>query len=198
MARARDKNKAGLIIASATEVFGELGFRAARITQVASRAGISSGTIYTYFRDKEALFTAAVRAGWEGFLSRIRELTSSPQPTEDRLESFVELGFHTLKSALPLLRGMLFESRQSAVLHRSLERLCGYIEQLLGNETVRRRGDAEARRAFIRITVLGVLFSAALVEPSRTDAEIRRLKKAVRLLLSERPARAEAAARRSP
>jgi AcrR family transcriptional regulator len=209
MARLRDQKKAGLIIASATEVFGELGFQAARITQVAARAGISSGTIYTYFRDKEALFTAAVKAGWEGFLTRIRDLACSPLPPEDRLEGFVELGFHTLKSALPLLRGMLFESRQSAILHRSLERLCGYIEQLLNGGGAGSRGeretdgpghppagDPEARRAFIRITVLGVLFSAALAEPSRTDAEIRRLKKAVRLLLSERPARTRADGRR--
>jgi hypothetical protein len=128
-----------------------------------------------------------------GYLSRIGELACSPLPAEDRLQSFVELGFHTLKSALPLLRGMLFESRQSAILHRSLERLCGYIEQLLDGGAAGRHGDSEARRAFIRITVLGVLFSAALAEPSRTDAEIRRLKKAVRLLLSERPARGVAA-----
>ncbi len=197
MARARDEKKAGLIIASATEVFGELGYRAARITQVAGRAGISSGTIYTYFRDKEELFTAAVRAGWDGFLSRIEELTSSPLPAEDRLESLVEIGFSTLKGALPLLRGMLFESRQSAILHRSLDRLCLSIEQLLDGGGALGRGNQEARRAFIRITVLGVLFAAALAEPSRTDGEIRRLKKAVRLLLSERPARKGAAGGRS-
>jgi AcrR family transcriptional regulator len=186
MARTRDKNKAGLIIESATEVFGELGFQAARITQVAARAGISSGTIYTYFKDKEQLFTAAVRQGWEGFLAQIAEIVRSDRPAEDRLEVFVDLGFRTLKNALPLLRGMLFESRQSAILHRSLDSLCACIETLLGGDG--KVSDPEGRRSFIKITVLGVLFSAALAEPARTDAEITRLKKAVRLLLAGRPA----------
>jgi AcrR family transcriptional regulator len=188
MARNRDEKKTGLIIASATEVFGELGFRAARMAQVASRAGISSGTIYTYFADKEELFTAAVKAGWEGFLRRIGELASSPAPSGGRIEGLLEIGFQTLKAALPLLRGMLFESRQTAVLHESLDRLCGYIEEILALSGGPRLGEREARRSFMKITVLGILFSAALAEPARTDAEIQKLKKAVRLLLSGRQA----------
>jgi AcrR family transcriptional regulator len=188
MARIKDGKKTDRIIASATEVFGELGFRAARMTQVAARAGISSGSIYTYFADKEELFIAAVRAGWEGFLARIGQLAASPRSAEGQVERFVDIGFQTLKTALPLLRGMLFESRQTSVLHESLDRLCGYIEEILARAGGRRLGEREARRAFIKITVLGVLFSAALAEPSRTDAEILRLKKAVRLLLSGRQA----------
>ena len=49
------------ILAAAFEVFAAHGFEAARIDEVARRAGIAKGTIYLYFRDKERLFQAVVR-----------------------------------------------------------------------------------------------------------------------------------------
>jgi len=50
------------ILAAAFEVFAAQGFEAARIDDVAKRAGIAKGTIYLYFRDKEQLFRAVVRS----------------------------------------------------------------------------------------------------------------------------------------
>ncbi len=49
------------ILAAAFEVFAANGYEAARIDEVARRAGIAKGTIYLYFRDKEKLFQAVVR-----------------------------------------------------------------------------------------------------------------------------------------
>src|SRR3974390_1111681 len=44
------------ILASAFAVFAAHGYEAARLDDVARRAGIAKGTIYLYFRDKESLF----------------------------------------------------------------------------------------------------------------------------------------------
>ena len=41
--------------------FVERGYTATRLEQVAERAGVSKGTLYLYFNNKEALFQAAVR-----------------------------------------------------------------------------------------------------------------------------------------
>ena len=49
------------ILAAALKVFSAHGYDAARIDDVARRAGIAKGTIYLYFRDKEQLFRAVVR-----------------------------------------------------------------------------------------------------------------------------------------
>ncbi|MBI1207880.1 MAG: TetR family transcriptional regulator [Azospirillum sp.] len=49
------------ILAAALDVFAERGFAAARLDDVAARAGISKGTLYLYFPDKAALFKALVR-----------------------------------------------------------------------------------------------------------------------------------------
>lgn len=49
------------IIGAALAVFTARGFAATRLDDVARRAGISKGTLYLYFRNKEDLFKAMVR-----------------------------------------------------------------------------------------------------------------------------------------
>jgi AcrR family transcriptional regulator len=49
------------ICSAALEVFSEKGFAAARLDEIARRAGVSKGTLYLYFKDKEDLFRAVVR-----------------------------------------------------------------------------------------------------------------------------------------
>src|SRR3954447_8854393 len=49
------------ICAAALEVFAEKGFAAAKLDEIAKRAGVSKGTLYLYFEDKEQLFRAVVR-----------------------------------------------------------------------------------------------------------------------------------------
>jgi TetR/AcrR family fatty acid metabolism transcriptional regulator len=51
----RSQQRFNLILEAATEVFAERGFEGSSIVEVASRAGISEGLIYKYFRDKRAL-----------------------------------------------------------------------------------------------------------------------------------------------
>ena len=49
------------IIEAALEVFSEHGLAAARLEDIAKLAGVSKGTIYLYFPNKEALFSEMVR-----------------------------------------------------------------------------------------------------------------------------------------
>jgi len=48
------------LIDAALAVFGERGFRAASLEEVARRAGVSKGTVYLYFASKDDLFRALV------------------------------------------------------------------------------------------------------------------------------------------
>ena len=49
------------ICAAALEVFAEKGFAAAKLDEIARRAGVSKGTLYLYFADKQELLAAVVR-----------------------------------------------------------------------------------------------------------------------------------------
>ena len=50
------------IVEAALEVFGERGLANARLEDIAARAGVSKGTIYLYFANKEELFREVIRS----------------------------------------------------------------------------------------------------------------------------------------
>lgn len=61
------------ITAAALEVFVERGYAHARLDDVAARAGVSKGTLYLYFDNKEELFKAVVREALVARLVEFRE-----------------------------------------------------------------------------------------------------------------------------
>jgi AcrR family transcriptional regulator len=58
--RRRKEERPAEIIEAGLAEFGEKGFAAARIEDIAKRAGIAKGTVFRYFPTKEALFEAAI------------------------------------------------------------------------------------------------------------------------------------------
>ena len=65
------------IIAAGLAEFADRGFAAARLEDVAVRAGIVKGTIYRYFASKEALFEAALSSGMGPAFEALPELVAS-------------------------------------------------------------------------------------------------------------------------
>ena len=59
--RRRPEHRPQQIIEAALEVFGECGLANARLQDIADRAGVSKGTIYLYFPNKEELFREMIR-----------------------------------------------------------------------------------------------------------------------------------------
>ena len=59
--RRRKEARPSEIVAAALDVFAEKGFAAARLDDIAARAGVSKGALYLYFETKQDLFQAVVR-----------------------------------------------------------------------------------------------------------------------------------------
>ncbi|HUN70515.1 MAG TPA: TetR/AcrR family transcriptional regulator [Burkholderiales bacterium] len=78
------------ITAAALELFVEHGFANTRLEDVAARAGVSKGTLYLYFENKEELFKAVVR---EGLVSPLAAMKSV-------LEQFEGSSFELLRILL--------------------------------------------------------------------------------------------------
>jgi TetR/AcrR family transcriptional regulator len=57
----RKEARPGELLDAALDLFVEKGFSAARVDEVAARAGVSKGTLFLYFQSKEDLFKAVVR-----------------------------------------------------------------------------------------------------------------------------------------
>jgi AcrR family transcriptional regulator len=71
VARCRRKDaRPGELIEAALDVFVERGYAAARLDDIAQRAGVTKGTVYLYFTDKEELFEAVVQKTLGGMVAR--------------------------------------------------------------------------------------------------------------------------------
>lgn len=69
--------KRSAILAAALEVFAAEGFAAARLDDVAARAGVAKGTIYLFFEDKEDLFEQLLVSSISPVLAQVDAMTSS-------------------------------------------------------------------------------------------------------------------------
>ena len=80
MARKADPGKRKAIIEGATQVFSRNGYARTRMAEVARTAGVGKGTIYEYFRSKEALFYATFKP----FIIESEALVQAPLRDADR------------------------------------------------------------------------------------------------------------------
>jgi AcrR family transcriptional regulator len=103
--RRRKDDRPSEIIAAGLDCFAERGFAATRLDDVASRAGVTKGTLYLYFPSKEELFKAVVRHTVVANIAVNETLVDeSDAPSPDVLEMLVGRMFDTMEtpaSAIP-------------------------------------------------------------------------------------------------
>ena len=82
----RKEDRPQEITEAAFSVFAEKGYAAARVEEVAQRAGVSKGLLYLYFRTKEELFKAVVKSVVE---RRLDALLQAVETTDLSAEEFI-------------------------------------------------------------------------------------------------------------
>lgn len=94
--RARRKaERPGEILDAAYEEFARNGYAATRLEDVAARAGVTKGTIYLYFENKDQVF-----------VSMVQEVL---RPVQERLAAFIEAERGTAPELVASLLGFLYE-----------------------------------------------------------------------------------------
>lgn len=84
--RRRKAERPAEILQAAMAVFAERGFAAARLDEIASRAGVSKGAVYLYFETKEDVFRAVVDQAIAPPMRAIRAMIAAhPGPFPDLL-----------------------------------------------------------------------------------------------------------------
>ncbi|TXI84816.1 MAG: TetR/AcrR family transcriptional regulator [Cupriavidus sp.] len=90
------------LVAAALELFVERGFAATRLEDVAAAAGVSKGTVYLYFANKEELFKTVVRENLIPALMKGTEVVDSYEGSTPELLRELLLGWWHLIGATPV------------------------------------------------------------------------------------------------
>ncbi len=89
--KTRSVERRDAILSAALDEFSIRGFEAARLDDVARRAGIAKGTIYLYFRDKESLFQELIRAMLTPLVGTIEAMGKADLPLHLLADHIVDL-----------------------------------------------------------------------------------------------------------
>lgn len=79
------------ILAAALDEFAARGFAAARLDDIAQRAGVAKGTIYVHFRDKETLFEELVRSSLSPLMAALEQAPVADAPLRAFAERLIDV-----------------------------------------------------------------------------------------------------------
>lgn len=84
----QDPAKRAQIIEGAKRCFMRLGYEAASMNEITAEAGVSKGTIYVYFSDKQALFRALIESEKNAAMEILRRDLAKARSVEEALGMF--------------------------------------------------------------------------------------------------------------
>jgi TetR/AcrR family fatty acid metabolism transcriptional regulator len=94
----RQERRRDELLEAAIKVFGEHGYEAATIDQIAAEAGVSKGTMYNYFSSKQDLFAQLFSRTVAADEQRMEELLRTDQAASDKIDGLLDLWFERLAS----------------------------------------------------------------------------------------------------
>ena len=113
MARPKAADKSQRILDAATRVFARKGYFAARVSDIAKKAGVADGTIYLYFRNKEDILVRLFDEVMSQHVSQAREAVRALPSAPERLRTIAERHLAVLGENRDLAVVFQVELRQS-------------------------------------------------------------------------------------
>jgi AcrR family transcriptional regulator len=157
------------ILDAALAVFAERGLAAARLDDIAKRAGLSKGTIYLYFPNKEELFREVVRNSVIAFIergeARLEELGDPLQALDAWMEGYWAWLRSPVFPAMHRLVNSEFHSfpdlaafYAKEVIERAHRLVCGMLERAMDAGQLRRMDALVAARMLSALFVTHALW----------------------------------------
>jgi AcrR family transcriptional regulator len=127
------------IVRAARRVIGESGFGDASMERIAHEAGISKGTIYLYFRNKEDLLAHVADHGFRELMERARLATERERGTEAKVAGLLRAALEHVSDNREVFRviqertqlGLEGESPLATKLERNRAELLAYVTDIV-------------------------------------------------------------------
>lgn len=97
------------IVEAAIVVISQQGFQRTTIKQIAHQAGIADGTIYNYFKNKDAIFFAIMERMAEGEIGELAEAQEAQRPFASFITDYMHNRMQEMHRDFPLLKAVLPE-----------------------------------------------------------------------------------------
>lgn len=175
------------IVAAALEVFAEKGFAAARLEDIAARAGVSKGALYLYFETKQHLFEAVVREAVLPDIEAVERVATSGDIPFATLARMLVTRVAEFAGTSPLgavAKMVIAESRNfpdlarvwhDQVVSRALGVLGGVIEQAQARGEVRPGDPRYHAFSIIGPLLMGVIWREVLQPAGGAPVDLRAL-----------------------
>jgi len=125
----RSRESVDVIIEASAQVLQDYGYRGATTNRIAERAGVSVGTLYQYFNNKDEIFDALIQQEGIRYLSALEDnIPGVEVPLRQAIRSLLEAGYshHRLVMGLRVVMRNLPSvayAQRSRYLRRELHRL---------------------------------------------------------------------------
>ena len=113
MSRKKDGEKRKRILDSAIKVFARTGYSDARMQDVAKEADVSHGTVYVYFKNKDALFVSIFQEILGELIKYIGSEIQKEKNAEDKLRRMISMQLDIIEENPDLTKLILIEFPRS-------------------------------------------------------------------------------------
>jgi AcrR family transcriptional regulator len=169
------------ILQAAEEVFSKKGFEAARMDDIAEVTGLSKGTLYLYFKNKDALVLAILDRLFQREMQQLQSQAAAGESASQRIERVTELVAQDITGMLRLLpivysflaltfRNRTVQRALKAYLRRYLDMLTPLVQAGIDTgefRPVEPREVAIAASAIIEGTLLLWVYDREAIDPAR-------------------------------
>lgn len=172
-----ESNSAARILDAALSLFSEKGYEATTTRELCELAGITKPTLYYFYKSKEGVYRALIRASMDEYEAMVQRAMARPGPLKERLKHAAQLMFaDSLRN--PRLVRFLFaivyspNAPLAAEVHKPYMKIASHVAAEFDDAIRRRelrRGDT-ATRVLVMMGAMGEAISNFLVvgEPKLT------------------------------
>jgi TetR/AcrR family fatty acid metabolism transcriptional regulator len=149
MQKKKKPDKRLSVILAASELFSQNSFHDVKLEDIAEKAGVGKGTIYTYFSSKDDLFVQCLLHDAPAYEERIEAIIGRKEPFADSLRQLVAAKYESFRVKGPLVKQIMILGPQLKIKEEEFKHLIG-----LAKKSVLRMG-----RFFQRAIDSGILDS---------------------------------------
>lgn len=114
MSKRKNNDKYFSIIRAATKIFAKKGFYQAKISEIASEAGVADGTIYIYFQNKDDILICLFEEQMKDVLDNMVDQVSRLEDPAKKLERFALAHLKLIEQNKDMAEIIQVEIRQSS------------------------------------------------------------------------------------